>query len=212
VFKLTVHVVIMVDSRRGSVGRGGPVRRGRGRPPRRTAATEAGAGIQTPEGDGTQVPIQQTTLGQLDRATLLEMLREVLGESQSAAPEIQIPIEQPTAPEPTPDIPVGVARPEKRIDWVKTMGQCRPPHFSGDAGEDIEMWFRQLDGIFNHIDAPVGERQRLSAGLLRKDAFDRWMVCKKEQTEWSYDDFQSLMLREYSPPGTQTAREIESRI
>ena len=52
-FKLTIHVAIMVDSRRGSVGRGGPVRRGRGRPPRRTAAVEADAGIQTTEGDGT---------------------------------------------------------------------------------------------------------------------------------------------------------------
>ena len=76
----------MVDTRRGTVGRGGPVRRGRGRPRRRAATVTTDDDTPTPEGGETQVPIQQTTPRQMDRAAILEVLREFLGESQSAAP------------------------------------------------------------------------------------------------------------------------------
>ena len=65
-----------------------------------------------------------------------------------------------------------------------------------------------MDGLFELIGAPLEERQRLAAGQLRDDAFDRWSVYKIDRADWTYDEFRSLMLREYSPPGLQTAREV----
>ena len=57
------------------------------------------------------------------------------------------------------------------------------------------------------VGVPEDVRFRLAAGLLRRDAFDSWTVRKADQPEWTYADFKGAMLREYSPPGIQIARE-----
>ena len=69
------------------------------------------------------------------------------------------------------------------------------------------MWFREIEGVFDMVAVPEDVRCRLAAGLLRKDAFDSWAIHKTDRSEWSYADFKGVMLREYSPPGIQMARE-----
>ena len=84
----------------------------------------------------------------MDRAALIEMLRGLVGDPPPEAPEVQIPSGQPA--EPVREIPIGQpagpvvvdARHEKRVDWVRALSHCDPPHFSGGPREDIEAWLR----------------------------------------------------------------------
>ena len=112
-------------------------------------------------------------------------------------------------PEPAPGVqtPTTEVRGEGHTDWVKAVGQCRPPFFYGARGDDIEMWFREVEGVFDMVAVPEDVRFRLAAGLLRRDAFDSWTVRKAARPEWTYSEFKGAMLREYSPPGVQTERE-----
>jgi hypothetical protein len=93
-------------------------------------------------------------------------------------------------------------------DWVKRLSQSSPPIFEARPGEDIEQFFRGLEGVFSLIGVPDAERQRLAAGQLRGDAYDRWLVYCDGRTAWTYEEFRKLMLREYCPSGTQAAREV----
>ena len=147
----------MVDARHGSIGHGGRARRGRGRPRRiavesaeeRTADDHAEERASPPPADD-QAPISiETRLGQLETA-LHDILSELRGGARSTAPTPEVPVQ--------PVEPLADARPEKRIDWVKTLAQCRPPAFTGEVGEDIERWFREMDGLFDHVAIPASER------------------------------------------------------
>ena len=135
-------------------------------------------------------------------ALVVDIVRAMAATSQTApGPDPVVPL-VPVAP-----IPIAEGRSEGRVDWVKAVGQCRPPFFYGACDDDIEMWFREIEGIFDMVAVPEDVRFRLAAGLLRRDAFDSWTVRKAGRAEWTYLEFKGVMLREYSPPGVQTERE-----
>ena len=200
----------MVDPRGSRGGRGGRPPRGRGRRGGRNTPVGPEARIPTPGADGAgdrvEIPIQQPVL--VDPAALMAMVR-------AAVREIVVPPQADTGsapvvqPEPAPGVqtPITEARSEGHTDWVKAVGQCRPPFFYGARGDDIEMWFREVEGVFDMVAVPEDVRFRLAAGLLRRDAFDSWTVRKAGRPEWTYSEFKGAMLREYSPPGVQTERE-----
>ena len=189
------------------------------------------SGRQTPEGPQRVVAPEDQVQQPMptDQAGLEQMVRELLQRTRQVTPETPTQQPMPTdragfeqailemiqrqrgqrqAPQPVADATKVGIQAERRIDWVKRFSQSNPPLFTGDPTADIELWFRVIDGLFELIEAPPGERQRLAAGQLRDDAFDRWSVYKAERADWTYDEFRSLMLREYSPPGLQTAREV----
>ena len=144
----------------------------------------------------------------VDPAVLMEMVRAMVREIvvPPQADAGSAPIAQP-APAPGVQTPTTEVRSEGSTDWVKAVGQCRPPFFYGARGDEIEMWFREIEGVFDMVAVPEDVRFRLAAGLLRREAFDSWTVRKAGRTEWTYSEFKGVMLREYSPPGVQTERE-----
>ena len=109
----------------------------------------------------------------VDPAALMEMVRaavrEVVAPHQADAGSAPV-----ATPVPAPDVqtPTIEVRSEGHTDWVKAVGQCRPPFFYGARDEDIEMWFREIEGVFDMVAVPEDVRFRLAAGLLRRDAFD----------------------------------------
>ena len=178
----------MVETRGTRGGRRGRAPRGRGRRGGRITSAESEPRIPVQEDvvveDRAETPIQQPTPVvqqpiRVDQAGLLEMMRTL-------AREVAVP---------------------PQTDWVKAVGQCRPPFFYGARDEDIEMWFREIESVFDMVAVPEDVRCRLAAGLLRRDVFDSWTIRKVDQPEWTYADFKAAMLREYNPPGIQMARE-----
>ena len=144
----------------------------------------------------------------VDPAALMEMVRAMVREI-AVPPQADAgsaPVAQPV-PAPGVQTPTTEVRSEGHTDWVKAVGQCRPPFFYGARDDDIEMWFREIEGVFDMVAGPEDVRFRLAAGLLRRDAFDSWTIRKADRPEWTYLEFKGVMLREYSPPGVQMERE-----
>ena len=141
--------------------------------------------------DGAETPVQQPAPAvqqaapvvqqpvTVDPAVLLEMVRAMVREMvvPPQADAGSAPIAQPVpAPAPAVQTPTVEVRSEGHVDWVKVVGQCRPPFFYGGRDDDIELWFREIEGVFDMVAVPEDVRYRLAAGLLRKDAFDSWTI------------------------------------
>ena len=120
----------LVDTRGTRGGRGGRAPRGRGRRGGRNAPDEPEARIPAPEvdgaGDRAEIPVQQPVL--VDPAALMAMVRAAVREvvvppqaDAGSAPE------DPPVPPPGVQTPTTEVRSEGSTDWVKAVGQCRPP-------------------------------------------------------------------------------------
>ena len=183
----------MVETRGTRGGRRGRAPRGRGRRGGRSTSAESEPRIPVQEEvvveDRAEIPLQQSTpvVQQpitVDQAGLLEMMRALVRELTvpPQADSGSAPAAQP-APAPVVQTPTAEVRSEGHVDWVKAVGQCRPPFFYGARDDDIEMWFREIEGVFDMVAVPEDVRYRLAAGLLRRDAFDSWTIHKTDRSE-----------------------------
>ena len=146
-----------MDGTLGSRGvRWGRAPRGRGRRSDRTilvkSETSASVSEDSSEQVSAEIPVQQPLpiVQQplpTDRAGFAEMMRDIVRGMAATPPTDSgsIPAAQtdpaPEGPLPIAPTPTAEVRSEGHVDWVKAVGQCRPPFFYGAKDDDIEMWF-----------------------------------------------------------------------
>ena len=213
-----------MDATRGiRGGRWARAPRGRGRPHVSVSSAESGIRVSAPGeigiGDGApvqidggaegRVPVPAQQLLLVDRDRLHEIVRRLVREAVVAARANPVPdpVVLPAPAPPAVQIPVAGVRSEGHVDRAPIVGQCGPLFFRGGRDGGVEMWLREIEGIFDMVAAPDDVRCRLAIGLLREDALASWVIRQGERPAWTYGDFKGAMLRDFSPPGVQIARE-----
>ena len=125
----------MVETRGTRGGRRGRAPRGRGRRGGRGTFAESETRIPVQEDVIVEDPVQQPL--PTDRAGFVEMMREVV-RGMVVTPQTDsgsVPVAQtdpaPVGPPPIAPTLTAEVRSEGHVDWVKAVGQCRPPFFYG---------------------------------------------------------------------------------